>query len=179
MFSWILVFGGSLVEVPVFKLMVVVNGLSADWELAECWNAQLIVWLMHFFVMVLEWQLDRLKARDLLQDVNLASWTTSNIIHDLYQELAEVEGDQLDESADLEKWRWTYVDNGDLSKLERSPGRGCWHQYWIRLDVYEPSYSPDRSIESLDGFGWQLRSNVVVFKKYTMEHEQFLTYVSE
>jgi hypothetical protein len=83
---------------------------------------------------VLEWQLDCLKRRGLLQDVDLASGEVR--MHDLYREFAELEvRGKLDKSADLEKRRWGYVDDGDLSELESSPSVGLSHKL-IRLLKY-------------------------------------------
>jgi hypothetical protein len=56
-------------------------------------------------VLVLEWQLDRLKGKGLLQDVDLTSGVIS--VHDLYIEFVELElQGKLDESTDLKDRRW-------------------------------------------------------------------------
>jgi hypothetical protein len=109
---------------------------------------------------VLEWQLDCLKRRGLLQDVDLASGEVR--MHDLYREFAELEvRGKLDESADLEKRRWVYVDDGDLSELESSPSVGLSHKL-IRL-VVQFLYS-ENITDSLEVINWQYCSNVVVLK---------------
>jgi hypothetical protein len=108
----------------------------------------------------LEWQLDHLKRRGLLQDVDLASGRVR--MHDLYWEFAylEVRG-KLDESTDLEKRRWGYVDDGDLSELESSPSVGLSHKL-IRLRI---EFGRAANItESLEVINWQYCSNVVVLK---------------
>jgi hypothetical protein len=104
----------------------------------------------------LEWQLDHLKRRGLLQDVDLASGEVR--MHDLYTEFAELEvRGKLDESTDLEKRRWGYVDDGDLSELESSPCVGL-----IRLCI---KFGRSENItESLEVINWQYCSNVVVLK---------------
>jgi hypothetical protein len=108
---------------------------------------------------VLEWQLDCLKRRGLLQDVDLASGEVR--MHDLYREFAELEvRGKLDKSADLEKRRWGYVDDGDLSELESSPSVGLSHKL-IRLCI---EFGCSDITESLEVINWQYCSNVVVLK---------------
>jgi hypothetical protein len=108
----------------------------------------------------LKWQLDRLKRRGLLQDVDLTSGKVS--MHDLYREFAELEvRGKLDESTDLEKRRWGYVDRGDLLELESSPSVGLSHKL-IRL-VIQFGRS-ENCTESLEAINWQYCSNVVVLK---------------
>jgi hypothetical protein len=106
----------------------------------------------------LEWQLDHLKRRGLLQDVDLASEEVR--MHDLYREFAELEvRGKLDESTDLEKRRWGYVDDGDLSELESSPSVGLSHKL-IRLRIQFGGFG--NITESLEVINWQYCSNVVV-----------------
>jgi hypothetical protein len=108
----------------------------------------------------LEWQLDHLKGRGLLQDVDLASGEVR--MHDLYREFAELEvRGKLDESTDLEKRRWGYVDDGDLSELESSPCVGLSHKL-TRLNIGFWGFL--ESIESFEVINWQYYSNVVVLK---------------
>jgi hypothetical protein len=117
-------------------------------------------------VLVLVWQLDRLKGTGLLQDVDLTSGTIS--VHDLYIEFAalELQG-KLDESTDLEDRRWMKIGNSDqLTELERTPSGRCW-QKLVRLGIFHrdgSSSPPANPIESLEGIEWQYYSNVVIFE---------------
>jgi hypothetical protein len=113
-------------------------------------------------VLVLEWQLDRLKGKGLLQDVDLTSGVIS--VHDLYIEFVELElQGKLDESTDLKDRRWVKIGDGDqLTELERTPSGGCW-QNLVRLGIHQDVNSrPPNPIESLEGIEWQFFSNVVV-----------------
>jgi hypothetical protein len=113
-------------------------------------------------VLVLEWQLDRLKREGLLQDVDSTSGTIS--VHDLYIEFAELEVQgKLDESTDLEDRRCVQIRNGDqLTGLDRTPSGGCW-QKLDRLGIYQDHWefrSPAKQMEILEGIEWQYCSNV-------------------
>jgi hypothetical protein len=117
-------------------------------------------------VLVLEWQLDRLKREGLLQDVDLTSGTIS--VHDLYIEFAELEVQgKLDESTDLEDRRCVQIRNGDqLTGLDRTPSGGCW-QKLDRLGIYQDHWgfrSPAKQMETLEGIEWQYCSNVVILE---------------
>lgn len=80
-------------------------------------NIWLIECLMELFVVVLKWQLDRLKGRGLLLDVDFTSGKIS--IHDLYREFVELEvKGKFDDETDLKDRKWVYVKNGDLTELE-------------------------------------------------------------
>jgi hypothetical protein len=117
-------------------------------------------WFLCLMVVFLEWQLDHLKRRGLLQDVDLASGRVS--MHDLYREFAEMEvRGKLDESRDLEKRKWGYVDDGDVSELESPPSVGLSHNL-IRLHIECGRY--ENVTESFEGINWQYCSNVVVLK---------------
>jgi hypothetical protein len=108
----------------------------------------------------LEWQLDHLKRRGLLQDVDLASGEVR--VHDLYREFAELEvRGKLDESTDLGKRRLGYVDDGDRSELESSPSVGLIHNL-IRLLIQFGGSG--FYIDCFEGINWQYWSNVVVLK---------------
>jgi hypothetical protein len=109
----------------------------------------------------LEWQLDHLKRRGLLQDVDLASGRVR--MHDLYRDFAKMEvRGKLDESTDLEKRRWGYVDVGDLSELESSPSVGLSHQL-IRLRI-QFGRAAKITESQMEVINWQYCSNVVVLK---------------
>jgi hypothetical protein len=119
-------------------------------------------------VAVLEWQLYCLNRRGLLQDADLASGRVS--MHDLYREFAELEvRGELDESTDLERRRWGYLDNRDLSELESTPSGRCW-QKLIRLGICEEMFSPvGTATESLQGIEWKNCANVEVLKLHGLE----------
>jgi hypothetical protein len=120
--------------------------------------------LIYLFVVVLEWQLDRLKEKGLLQDVDLSTGTIN--VHDLYYEFAQLElQGKLDEITDLEERRWMYIMNGGFSMLESTPSGGCW-QKLIRLGIEEKGSGPlpDNPIQSLEGIQWQCCSNVVLLE---------------
>ena len=116
------------------------------------------------FVVVLGWQLDLLKRKGLLQDVDLTSGRMS--MHDLYMEFAVLEGEgKLDESADFEHRRCVTIWNSDVTELERRPSGGCW-QKLSRLGIVEGEQDqrPKNPIRSLEGIEGQFLSNVVVLK---------------
>jgi hypothetical protein len=112
-------------------------------------------------VLALVWQLDRLKGKGLLQDVDLRSGTIS--VHDLYIELANLEVQvKLNDSTDLEDRRWVKIRNGDeLTEFDRTPSGGCWLKL-DRLSISQDDWSCPPPIGSLEGIEWQRFPNIVI-----------------
>jgi len=77
----------------------------------------------------LDWQLNNLKRKGLLQDADLASGRIS--MHDLYLKFVTLEAlGKLDGATNMLDWKWMLVnrDDGDLSKLEVILVGGCWQK---------------------------------------------------
>ena len=121
-------------------------------------------------MVVLGWQVDRLKGKGLLQNVDWTSGTIS--VHDLYMEFAVLESEgKLDESTDLENRRWVSIRNGDITELERRPSGGCW-QKLSRLCIEGEVWNQraKNRILCLEGVEWQFCSNVVVLELRGLDH---------
>ena len=100
-------------------------------------------------MVVLGWQVDRLKGKGLLQNVDWTSGTIS--VHDLYMEFAVLESEgKLDESADFEQRRWVSIRNGDMTEVERRPSGGCW-QKLSRLGFEENQRAKRNRMLCLEG----------------------------
>jgi hypothetical protein len=93
-----------------------------------------------FWMNILELQLRRLKARGLLEDVNMDSQTIR--VHDLYREFAKLESQgKLDKSADLGKRRWVWCEDASPAELEVTPSHHCWQNLTRICIKDEPSFS--------------------------------------
>ena len=111
--------------------------------------------------MMLELQLRRLKARGLLEDVDLASQTIR--VHDLYFEFAKLESEGKLKAVDFDKHRWVWYEDTFPSELEMTPFYTCWHNL-TRLGIMAKSWSSWHDDRSLQGIEWRYCSNVVVLK---------------
>jgi len=67
---------------------------------------------------VVDWQLERLKRKGMLVEVDLNSKRIS--MHDLYREFAHLqeEGGSLNKSLEMLKGQWLDADNGSLTEFE-------------------------------------------------------------
>jgi len=93
--------------------------------------------LQSLFALFLEWQLEHLKQRSLLHDVDLRSERIS--MHDLYLEYAKLEAmGSFNESPNLRDWMWVYIKNSDFIELESKPKGGCWYKL-IRVTIIHSS----------------------------------------
>jgi len=119
-------------------------------------------------VVVVEWQLEHLKRKGLLQDVDLRSKKVT--IHDLYLEFTKLEAKGFfNDSTNLRERKWVYIENSDLTELKCKPKGGCWHKL-IRLTIKHLPLYPNKyggivgQIGSLEGIKWDYFSNLEVLQ---------------
>ncbi|KAG0605506.1 hypothetical protein M758_9G064500 [Ceratodon purpureus] len=114
-------------------------------------------------------QLQRLKDKDLLEDVDVSSGQFS--MHDLYREFAELEVQGKLKGGSFHSRRFLYA-NSHPSELEMMPAGGVWENL-VRVGIKEkPWWDEDKDgcIMSLQGIQWRCCSNVVVLRLHDLMH---------
>ncbi|KAG0562058.1 hypothetical protein KC19_9G114400 [Ceratodon purpureus] len=113
-------------------------------------------------------QLQRLKDKGLLEDVDVASGAFST--HDLYREFAKLEVQGKLKGGSFQCRRFVYA-NSHPSELEMMPSGGVWENL-IRVGIEEEGRDRDEDcgISSLQGIQWRYCSNVVVLKVDGLMH---------